>query len=247
MTADTMRCIRRLPGGFVVVALATACLAGPSRSAASHIDAALEQAIVAAGGREALANSPVLAWTGHATIHAGEQTIEIDVDTVVDPFVYARSKSWRSEKGPSDQRTLEVDTQNAYSEIAGKRSALATEMAQHEREQYAVYGLMRLVPLLDGDKTIDWIGKNSSGGTAIAVHHPRAQPATLYFDNTGRLVELTTEVDAPDGKSRVKERFVFTGTIEGAGIHWPHTIAIYQDDQLYFELTLKTFSPRASL
>src|SRR5690349_1937719 len=67
----------------------------PVDPARALVDAAIE----AAGGRAALERSPVLEWSGDATVHLRDQHIAIGVDTVLRPDGRSKSKSWRVEQG----------------------------------------------------------------------------------------------------------------------------------------------------
>lgn len=114
-------------------------------------------------------------------------------------------------------------------------------MQRHERAQYAVYGLMRLVTLRDAGANLEALPDDADGLRGLRVSHPQAPAAELYFHGDGRLAYLTSSVPAPDGDGNVAQRFDFEGTIEAGGVRWPRTLRISQSGQPYFELRLLTF------
>ncbi len=195
----------------------------------------LNRAIRAAGGHEALSRVSGLGWTGEAEIHAGGQDIRIAVETRVSPFRFARSDTWIAAQGRGSLRSLIVDATGAWQERGGIRTALPDAQARHERQQFAIYGLMLLTPLLDTP-----LGVTPDG--ALVTHHPSAPETILRLDNRGRLVAAENTVDAPDGAGRIAQRFDFSGEITSRGVRWPRVISIRQDGKPYFDLMLETFA-----
>jgi hypothetical protein len=118
-------------------------------------------------------------------------------------------------------------------------------MLTHEREQFAMYGLMRLITLRDPGATFAPLPVTSDGRDGLRVRHPRAVPTDLFFAS-GKLVAATNRVDAPDGGARIDQRFEFSGEIMGAGVRWPRSLSLFQSGQPYFSLDLATFAPRLS-
>lgn len=221
---------------FVAFAL-TSCAHAPSTTT---VDALLQQAINAAGGEAALSRAQVLTWTGEATVMAGGQRIELSVDTRVEPFTKARSDTWLRAQGRSTQRSLEIDGDQGWMTRNGQRTAMPAAMQQHERAQFAVYGLMRLVTLRDAGAAVQMLPNDTDGLRGLRISHPRAPMADLYFHADGRLAYLTNSVPAPDGNGSVEQRFDFDGTIEADGVRWPQALRISQSGQPYFELRLLT-------
>lgn len=222
---------------FVAFALA-GCAHAPSTSPA---DALLQQAIDAAGGQAALSQAQVLAWTGEAVVMADGQRIELGVDTRVAPFTQARSDTWLRNPGRSTLRSLEIDGDQGWMTCGGQRTAMPIAMQRHERAQYAVYGLMRLVTLRDAGADVQALPDDADGLRGLRVSHPQAPTTDMYFHVDGRLAYLTNSVPAADGHGSVAQRFGFEDTIEGDGVRWPRTLRISQSGQPYFELHLLTF------
>lgn len=172
-----------------------------------------------------------LHWTGEATVFAGTQRIALGVDTTVAPFLRARSDTWLRDRGKSTLRTLEIDGHAGWTTRDGKRDAMPAPMAEHERLQYATYGVMLTAPAQRGAGT-------------VRVNDPRAAPATLTFDDTGRLASLDNVVPNPEGTGTIRQHFTFEGSIESHGVRWPRVIRIAQDDVPFFELRIATFEAR---
>lgn len=219
------------------VALA-ACAGAPADPA----EALLARVIEAAGGRQALEQARVLSWTGSAVIHFGEQRIEIGVDTWVEPFVAARSETWPLAQGRGSARVLEITPEGGWGTRNGERAPLPEVQTVHERQQYALYGLMRLVTLRDAGASFTLSAPN-----ALAVTHPSAPATTLVFDESARLIEARNTVTNPEaGGAAINQVFRFEGVIEGDGVRWPRRMTISQDGALFFELALDSFTPRQS-
>ena len=172
-----------------------------------------------------------LHWTGEATVFAGAQRIELGVDTTVEPFLRARSDTWLRERGRSTLRTLEIDGHDGWTTRDGKREAMPAPMANHERLQYATYSVMLTAPAHRGAGT-------------VRVNDPRAAPATLTFDDSGRLASLDNVVPNPEGTGTIRQHFTFEGSIESHGVRWPRIIRIAQDEVPFFELRIATFEAR---
>jgi len=203
-------------------------------------EALLRRAIDAAGGQAALERARVLAWTGSARIHIGEQVIEIGVNTVVEPFTYARSETWLLSQGPSSARVLEITSDGGWATRNGERTAMPAVQVAHERQQYAMYGLMRFVTLRDPGATFALDGANT-----LRVTHPQAADATLTFGDDDKLIEAhNTVVNSEPGGAPIAQVFRFMDTIEGGGVRWPRRMSITQSGVLFFELTLDSFTPR---
>ena len=230
---------------------AAACASMP----ASPEQQFLDRVIAAAGGEAALRSARVLAWTGQATVPAGDRTLILGVDTIVEPFTYARSETWLVSEGRSTTRTMEIDGDHGWATRDGERTVLPEAQTAHERQQYALYGLMRFVTLRDPRVTISVYGDDEPSiiagfawpGTrySMLAPHPLA-PRTLFsFDENYRLIAASNTVASPDADGApVEQTFLFSGAIEGGGVRWPRRMRILRGGSLYFELTLDTFTPR---
>ena len=204
-----------------------------ARSPASVLDRAIRRA----GGSAALRQARALKWKGEATIHAGQRRIDIGVSTHVIPFVSARSDSWLLSDGPAKTRSLIVEPQGGWIERDGKRTPMPDAMLQHERAQYAIYGLMLLVPLSDPGAS----GVAGPAPNTLLARHPGAPDTTFGLDPDGRLAWASNSVRRPEGEGSVEQRFEFSGSMRDRGVRWPARIEIAQDRLPYFDLRLSHF------
>jgi hypothetical protein len=214
--------------------LATGCATGrPART-----NPLLADAIDRAGGHDALARVRTLAWDGHAVVHVGGREIPIGVSTRVAPFDWARSTSWLEPEGASKARTMIVARDAAWIESDGRRQPMEAAMAVHERQQYAIYGLMLLEPL---DRPGVSVEPLPDGRRGLRVRHPLAPAAELLFDADARLSEMRNTVADPHGGAPVAQRFVFSGEVVSNGVRWPRTLRIEQAGRPYFDLGFDRF------
>lgn len=200
----------------------------------------LDQAISAMGGEAALRAAPVLRWTGAATVYAGAQTIEIGTQTVVEPFRYARSRTWLKDR-PSEVRELLIDGEEAYLIGNGVGEPMPEPMRVHEAAQYSLYGLMRLLPLKDWPQDVRW--RAGEGGMIAEVRHGGLPETELLLDPAYRLRGARNRVPGEKGGALVAQDIVFSETITGGGLRWPKVIEIRRSGLPYFRLTLTTFQP----
>ena len=232
--------------GLCVVLLAASVTgwAAPAPASDRAAEQLLSQAIVAAGGQSALSAAPVLAWTGTARIYSDKKIIDISVDTVVEPPVRARSISWLTEVGRSTERTLAIDESGGTLIRGGVRTAMPQPMFDHERQQYAIYELLRLTPLRRADVTLIFLPNDRSGRRGVQVRRPNLPSANMWFDKDARLAMVETTVTDPGAGGSIREEVVFFGQIEDKGVHWPKLIKITCNGKPYFDLTLTSFSTR---
>jgi len=226
----------------LVLAIATLSACMHATPARSPEQALLQQAIDAAGGEAALSRARVLSWTGEASVFAGDKRIELGVESRVEPFAAARSDTWLLAQGRTTLRTLQVDSGQGVMIRDGATTPMPQPMLRHEQAQYAIYGLMRLLPLHGTGAILHMLPTDQDGLRGLHVEHPHAPAVDMYFDAHNRLAYLTDHVPDPDGNGEIAQRFDFEGTIEAGGVRWPRTLRISQNGKSYFELRLRTFS-----
>ena len=222
---------------LLLLLLLSGCATTPAPDAETAL---LEAAIDAAGGQAELARARTLHWTGEATVFAGERRIELGVDTTVTPFVRARSATWLLEQPETTRRVLAIDGARGWTERDGRREEMSSAMHEHERLQYAVYGLVQLAPLRAPGVRLQRL-PDRDGLRVLHVEHPSALPADLFFDARNHLVAIENRVPGPEHGTPVAQHFSFEGDIVAAGVHWPRTLRISQDGRPYFELRLRSF------
>ena len=196
----------------------------------------LERAIARAGGAAALRRARTLRWTGTASVFAGDRIVQIGVETRVEPFVRARSSSWLIDQGPEAVRSIVLEPADAWLERRGVRLPIPDRMRDHERQQFAIYGLMRLVDLHAPGVRI------SAAGDALRVRHPHAPETTLLFDPAATLIGAENQVPSAEDGTPVLQRFRFADHRMASGILWPHDIRIDQNGRPFFRLRIASFN-----
>ena len=208
-----------------------------SLAGAAPVSTLLERAIRRAGGREALIRATVLRWTGTATVFASDKTVRIGVDTSVEPFRRARSDSWLLEQGPEARRSIVLEPSDAWLERCGVRMPIPDKMREHERQQFAIYGLMRLVDLDTPRVAI------VPGASNLRVRHASAPETLLIFDKDATLIGAQNHVASAEDGTPILQRFRFSDHRVANGILWPRTIRIEQNGRPYFELKIASSAP----
>lgn len=189
------------------------------------------------GGADVLAQISELRWTGHAVIHGERAPFEIRVRTTVVPFMSAHSESWLRTEDASNSRVMIIERERGWLERNGKRTPMPAAMFEHERAQFAIYGLMLLAPICDQATKVD----EDTNARSIVVSHPHAPTTTLFFDRVGRLFRARNSVPSAEGGGLIEQEFRFSDERVPGPIHWPRTIRIRQNGKPYFDLTFEEF------
>jgi len=174
-----------------------------------------------------------LHWTGEARIEAGGRVVDIAADTTVVPFTCARSATWLISEGPRTKRVMAITPDGGTLTRDGKTDPMPNPMLKHERQQYAIYGLMQLAMKRHARVIRSW-------GTDVPT-------VTFQYDSRGRLIGARDRVPDPETGEAVEQQFRFSGLIESNGLTWPRRIQIYQAGKRYFTLDIHTFEARPSL
>lgn len=172
-------------------------------------------------------------------VHAGGRDIAIQLETEVIPFISAHSRSWPTAQGTAQARTMIITADGGWVERDGTRSSLPAPMVANERAQYALYGLMLLVPLMAPGAARPL--PREGGLAVIEANRPPAPPTRLYFEADGRLAEARNSVPNAEGGPALEQRFVFSREAMPGPVRWPRRLEIHQNGALFFELTLSRF------
>ena len=202
---------------------------GIAQAADVSEDDLLARALRAAGGRERLARVKALHWTGNAQVMLPDRTLRLEVETRVEPFVRARSRSWLLGK-PETARTLIIEPDGGFVEREGARTPLPPRQTLHERQQFGLYGYMLLA-----------LAPTRAEGQGLAAERPGLPPIRFLLEGD-YLSAADYIVASPDSDGTLAQRILLEGEMPDKGIHWPHTITILHDDKPYFILDLETFS-----
>jgi len=200
--------------------------------------AVLDRAIAAAGGARPLGRHPAFEWRGRAVVHAGTRTIALEGWWRVEPPDKAVVETWEAGHGPDSRRKMVLAGDRGWSERGARTQPLPGELVAHERDQFYLYYLMRLVPLRCPAFRLTPIGPDGHGGQGLRVSHAGRRDVDLHFDDAGRLARLVTRVTDPGTGHEVVEEVRVGGTIEAGGVQWPRKIDITWDGQPYFSVEL---------
>ena len=215
-------------------------LAQSSTSAGpSDANAILAKAIDAAGGQDALKRARALHWRGKATIHAGGREIRVEGRWSVEPPDRASVTTWEVERGEWTARRMIIDGKKGSMERDGRSAPLPPAMLANERDQFYLYSVLQLTPLLDSDVKLTAISED--GSTGLRVVRPGRPEVSIHFDTAGRPTRLRTSVLDTVTKRQVAEEMQFEGVLESQGVRWPQRIRILQAGELFFDLEISEF------
>jgi uncharacterized membrane protein len=220
--------------------LLTSMQSSPSAEKTANANAILAKAIEASGGAEALKRARVLNWRGRETIYGVGRQTHIDGRWTVEPPDRASVTTWEVDKGESSARRMIIDGASGSMERSGKSMPMPPEMLANERDQFYLYSVLKLTPLLDPDVKLMAITEHGAPG--LNVVRPGRPNVSILFDASGRPTRLRTSVLDPATKQPVAEELQFQGTVESEGIRWPRQIRILQAGKLFFELEISEFT-----
>lgn len=170
-------------------------------------------------------------WRGSATVTTPDRTLDLAVETRVEPFRRARSRSWITAQGEASARTLVIEPGDGWLERGGKREPMPAALVAHERQQYGMYGYLLWAMQARGE-----------AAASLVLREPGFPEARFQLDN-GWPVAADYRVDPPEaGKPSIAERFTFTGMVADGAFRWPKGIAIAQDGRRFFELRIEHLS-----
>jgi hypothetical protein len=117
-------------------------------------------------------------------------------------------------------------------ETDGERTTLPPAQAEHERQQYAIYGYMLLA-----------LAPAEVRNGAIFTQRPGLPPMLFLTGGATGAIRLGVYViDSPDGDAKIEEQITFMGEHVDQGVRWPRMINITQNQQPFFTLTIDSFS-----
>ena len=231
-----------------LVARAAACAtraAGGDGGAAAIVDAAIARA----GGEGALSRARALTWEGDAVVHAGGRTIAIAGRWAVLPPDTAVVTTWPAAQGPAAARTMVVAAPRGWAVRGGAFTPLPAAVLANERDAFALYDLLRLVPLRTPGVRLARVPDDSLGRRGVRAQRPGRPDAELWVDRSGRLARVRLAVaDAQTGRP-VPWDVALEGEVAaaGGGVRWPRTLRIAQGGAPYFELTVRALRVDAGL
>lgn len=170
---------------------------------------------------------PVLHWTGTATINANEHIVRIVVDTDVMPFNSATSKSRLASEHADRTRVMKITPTSGEVTFQGATHRLSEVQADHERQQFALYGLLLIT---------------HARSRCVTVKRVSVPTTRLCFDRAGMVRSGSNIVTDPETGSPTSQSFEFEGALRSGNVVWPRRVKIYQNGRPYFDLTIDSFA-----
>ena len=206
----------------------------------------LERAIAASGGPR-LGTYRAVEWRGKSTIALPIRDLHLTGLWRLQPPDSAVVTLRAVGQDTASVRRLIIAGDRGWSETAGAMRPLAPEALAHERDQFYLYHLMRLVPLRAPEYRLTALAPDSLGHRGFRVSHAGRPDVAMYFDENAHLRRMIDDVTDPNTHGPVRQQMDFAGEVDGAAIHWPRRITITWDGQPYFELVIVEFRPLAEL
>jgi hypothetical protein len=200
--------------------------------------ALLDRAISAAGGAANLQRHRVLAWHGTASITVSGRTVRIEGDWRIEPPDRAHIETFEIDKGPVSTRSLVIDGDKGWTIKDGQSLVLPQLFVGNEREQFYLYWLARLVPMLDKDFRLTMVEPDEQKRAGFRVERAGRRDATLYFTPDARLARIVSAVTDPTSGADLPQELRFSGEIAARGIRWPRRIQVVQKGTVFFDLEL---------
>lgn len=208
---------------------------GPRRDTPQAV---LDRAIAAAGGAGRLDALRAFMWNGRADAAIGERTLHL-------------TGSWRLQlpdsvivtttlegQPPASARSLIIAGKRGWTKVNGAVTPLAPELLAHERDQFYLYHLMRLVPAQGKGFRLSRLEDDSLGHPRLRVSRTGRPDVDLSFDAAGNLAGLADSVTDPLSHARVRQEVTLSGQLQVAGVRWPRRITITWNGKPYFDLEI---------
>jgi hypothetical protein len=233
---------------LLVIVTATVVLGGHADlSADDAARALLNRAISAAGGAANLQRHRVLAWHGIASVNVSGRTVRIEGDWRIEPPDRAHIETFEVDKGPVSMRSLFIDGDKGWTTKDGKSIVLPQLFVGNEREQFYLYWLVRLVPMLDQEFRLTTVAPDAQRRPGFRVERDGRRDATLYFTPEARLARIVTTVTDPTSGADLTQELRFTGDLAANGIRWPRRIQVVQKDTVFFDVELSALETPETL
>ena len=228
------------PAWILIFALAAACGNSAARRSEEPTspEALLAGAIEQAGGARALQSARALRWDGEATVHAGDREVAIRGEWAIQPPDSAVVATYDTTAGPSTTRRLIVAGGAGWLEEAGVFTPMPPVVLAAERDEFYLYHLMRLVPLLAPGVELAPAPPDTLGQEGFEARAPGRPEVFAYVDAAGRLAHLRLQIADPRTGGRAWQDLWLSGVIESDGVRWPRAIRITMDGAPYFDLTI---------
>lgn len=208
----------------------------------------IREAITQRGGLAAARNARALMWEGDAIVAAGGRNIPITGQwrmLLPDSVVVATREAMRDSTAT---RRLIIAGPRGWQQRAGGTAPLDSASLAHEREQFFLYFVLCLAPLLDDNRFgVRLVAAEMDGTRRIVVEAPGRMPVTLWIAPSGEMTSMANDIVEPGTGAIKRQRLWFSGRVTSAGFQWPARIRITQDGEPYFDLSIRRFEAARTL
>jgi hypothetical protein len=226
-----------------LMVLAAAAAAGPRDDSRALVERALREM----GGARRVQKYAALTWRGRATVHTPDRALELQGQWRLVPPDRARVETQDLQGSSASLRRMIIDGERGWGEVQGHPSPLPRDLVAHERDQFYLYHLMRLAPLLAAEFTLTSLGRGADSLRGIRATRAGRPDVSLFFDDESRLQRMEVRITDPASGNEVQQVVRLSGVIEAAGLRWPRRIALTWDGNPYFDLELLEFQPLETL
>ena len=224
-------------------ALLLLAAAAAARPAPENPRALVERALREMGGIKRVQKYPALSWRGRATVHLPDRALELQGQWRLVPPDRARVETQDLQGSSASLRRMVIDGERGWGEVQGHPSPLPREMVAHERDQFYLYHLMRLAPLLTPQYTLTGLGRGADSLRGVRVARAGRPDVSLFFDDQPRLARMEVRITDPSSGNEVQQVVKLSGVVEAAGLRWPRKIELTWDGNPYFDLEVLEFQP----
>lgn len=221
---------------------AMTCIVIPHALLAQKPSELLKQAIVAAGGSEALKAYPHFEWTARAVVHIPGRDVVIRGTWRVTPPDSATVSTYDTARGPATTRTLVVAGAQGWMKRDTSVTPLPEDLLAEEQHQYYLYSLLRLVTLKEKGVKLKAVFPESAGNRGFRVERAGRLPVTMYFDSSGRVARMLTTFALPGPTPGDAQEIRLSGTTESHGVRWFETMEILRNGNPYYEMRIESFT-----
>jgi hypothetical protein len=136
-------------------------------------------------------------------------------------------------------RTMVIAAPRGWAVRNDTFTPLPDAVIANERDEFYLYDVIRLVPLLDSAVTLTAISADSLGQRGFRADQAGRPPVDVFVDAAGRLAHISLNVADPNGGAPVRQDAWLSGELSSGGIRWPGVLRLTMNGAPYFELHMR--------
>jgi hypothetical protein len=118
---------------------------------------------------------------------------------------------------------------------------------EHERAQFYLYSVLRLLPLREPGVRLAALPADSAGSPGFRAQRPGWPAVEIYLGRDGRPARLRNAVVEPGTGRTVAQDMWLEGAMVADGVRGPARYRLTWDGRPYFDVTLTGLEARPSL